>query len=123
MRLGMGGLGFAGKSGDDVAAKGGAWFRVGGRIAVGTSGVGGETLLPVRTQSGVVEDVFGLCNRRCESIQCTLAFGGDRPLVGIADGISMGVAVAGAENDFVVAGEFARHGVERMRECGACHSC
>ena len=118
---GAGVLGFAGECGNDIAAECGAWFGVGSRIAVGTSGVFVETLLPFGTQGGVVEDGLGLGNRRCESIQGALARGSDRSTVGIADGIGMGVAIAGAENDFVVAGEFARHSIERMREGGACH--
>ena len=121
MRSGLGGLGFAGEGGDDVAAESGAWFGIGGWIAVGTGGVFVETLLPFGTQGGIIEDGLGLGNRRCESIQGALARGSDRSTVGIADGIGMGVSVAGAENDFVVAGEFARHGIERMREGGACH--
>ena len=118
---GAGVLGFAGEGGDDVATEGGTWFGIGGRIAVGTGGVFAETLLPFGTQGGVAEDGLGLGNRRCESIQRALARGSDRTPVGIADGIGMGVAIAGAENDFVVAGEFARHSIERMREGGACH--
>ena len=117
----MGGLGFAGEGGDDVAAEGGARFGIGGWIAVDTGGVFIETLLPFGTQSGVVEDGFGLCNRCCESIQGALAFRSDRSFVWIMDDISMGIAVAGAENDFVVAGEFARHSIERMGKGGACH--
>lgn len=121
MRSGMRGLGFAGEGGDDVAAESGAWFGTGGRIAVGTGGVFVETLLPAGTQSGVIEDGFGLGNRRCESIQGALAGRGNGTFVGVLHYISMGLPIAGAENDFVVAGEFARHGIERMRESGACH--
>ena len=114
-------LGIAGEGGDDVAAEGGAWFGMGGRIAVGTGGVGGKTLLPVGTQGRGVEDGLGLGNRRCESIQGALTGRGDRTFVGVLHGIGMRATVAGAENDFVVAGEFARHGIERMRENCTCH--
>lgn len=121
MRLEMRGLGFAGEGGDDVAAEGGAWFGTGRRIAVGTGGVFVETLLPFGTQSRVIEDGFGLGNRRCESIQGTLAGRGDRSLIRVLYSISVRATVAGAENDFVGAGEFARHGIERLSENGACH--
>lgn len=121
MRLEMRGLGFAGEGGDDVAAEGGAWFGAGGRMAFGTGGVGSETLLPAGTQDGVVEYGFGLGNRRCESVQSALAGGCDGTFVGVLHHISMGLTIAGAENDFVGAGEFARHSIERMREGGACH--
>lgn len=121
MRLEMRGLGFAGEGGDDVAAERGARLGIGGRIAVGTGGVGSETLLPFGTQSRVIEDGFGLGNRRCESIQGTLAGRRDGTFVGVLHHISMGLTIAGAENDFVGAGEFARHGIERMSEDSACH--
>ena len=122
MQLGMSGLGLAGECGDDIAAEGGAWFGAGGGMAFGTGGVGGETLLPVGTQGGVIEYGFGLGNRRCESVQRALAGGSDETVVGVLHDIGVGATVAGAENDFVVAGEFARYGVERMREDGACHN-
>lgn len=121
MRSGMRGLGFAGEGGDDVAAEGGAWFGAGGWIAVGTGGIGSKTLLPLGTQGGGIENGFGLGNRRCESIQGALAGRRDGTFVGVLHYISMGLTIAGAENDFVGAGEFARHGIERMSENGACH--
>lgn len=121
MRLEMRGLGFAGEGGDDVAAEGGARLGIGGRIAVGTGGVFVETLLPAGTQSGVIEDGFGLGNRRRESIQGALAGRRNGTFVGVLHHISMGLPIAGAENDFVGAGEFARHGIERMSENGTCH--
>ena len=121
MRLEMRGLGFAGEGGDDVAAERGARLGIGGRIAVGTGSIGCETLLPFGTQSRVIEDGFGLGNRRRESIQGALAGRCDGTFVGMLHSIGVRATVAGAENDFVVAGEFARHGVERMREGGACH--
>lgn len=121
MRSGMRGLGFAGEGGDDVAAEGGAWFGTGRRIAVGTGGVFVETLLPFGTLCGVIEDGFGLGNRRCESIQGALAGRRNGTFVGVLHHISMGLTIAGAENDFVGAGEFARHGIERMSENGTCH--
>lgn len=121
MRSGMRGLGFAGEGGDDVAAERGARLGIGGRIAVGTGGVGSETLLPLGTQGGVIEDGFGLGNRRRESIQGALAGRRNGTFVGVLHHISMGLPVAGAENDFVGAGEFARHGIERMSEDSACH--
>lgn len=121
MRSGMRGLGFAGEGGDDVAAERGARLGIGGRIAVGTGSVFVETLLPASTQSGVIEDGFGLGNRRCESIQGALAGRGNGTFVGVLHYISMGLTIAGAENDFVGACEFARHGIERLSENGACH--
>lgn len=121
MRLEMRGLGFAGEGGDDVAAERGARLGIGGRIAVGTGGVFVETLLPFGTLRGVIEDGFGLGNRRCESIQGALAGRGNGTFVGVLHYISMGLTIAGAENDFVGACEFARHGIERLSENGACH--
>lgn len=99
MRSGMRGLGFAGEGGDDVAAEGGAWFGTGGRIAFDTGGVFVKTLLPVGTQGGVIEDGFGLGNRRCESIQGALAGRGNGTFVGVLHYISMGLTIAGAENE------------------------
>ena len=121
MRLGIRRLGFAGEGGDDVAAEGSAWFGTGRRIAVGTGGVFVETLLPFGAQGGVIEDGFGLGYRRCESIQGALAGRCNGTVVGVLHHISMGLTIAGAENDFVGAGEFARHGIKRMSENGACH--
>lgn len=121
MRLEMRGLGFAGEGGDDVAAERGARLGTGRRIAVGTGGVFVETLLPLGAQGGVIEDGFGLGNRRRESIQGTLAGRGDRTVIGVLHSISVRATVAGAENDFVGACEFARHGIERLSENGACH--
>ena len=52
-------LDFVGERGDDVVAESGAGLRIGSRIAVGTSGIGSETLLSMAAE-GSLKSIFAL---------------------------------------------------------------
>ena len=106
---------------DDEATESGVGIGVSVGIAVGFLAVGSEFLLPLSTEFGSVQDDRGLVNRVLESRDSALAFGRNRTFIRMFNRISMRATIASAHNNLVVRGEFARHGVERMRESGACH--
>ncbi len=78
--------------------------------------IGGETPPPLRTLHRIRQDSLGLDYRRGEHIQCVLAGRGYGTFVRMVHDISMRATIAGAENDFVVVGEFSRQGSKRERE-------
>ena len=107
---------------DDEATESGIriWVRIG--VAVGFLAVVCVFLLPLRTEFGGVHDDRGLLDRLCERRNSLLARGCKRTFIRMFDYISMRATVAGAHDNLIGGTEFARHGVERMRESSACHS-
>ena len=106
---------------DDEATESGVGIGVSVGIAVGFLAVGSVFLLPFGTEFGSVQDDRGLVNRVLESRDSALAFGRNRTFIRMFDRISMRATIASAHNNLFFRSEFARHGVERMRESGACH--
>ena len=100
---------------DDEATESGVGIGVSIRIAVGFLAVVCVFLLPLGTEFGGVQDDRGLVDRVLESRDSALAFGRNRTFIRMFDRISMRATIASAHNNLVVRGEFARHGVERMR--------
>ena len=107
---------------DDEAAESGVGIRVRIRIAIGFLAVGSEFLLPLGTEFGGVHDNRGLFDRLRERKNSLLARGRKRTFIRMFDYISMRATVAGAHDNLIGGTEFARHGVEGMRESGTCHS-
>ena len=107
---------------DDEAAESGIRIRVSVGIAVGFLAVGGVFLLPFGTEFGGVHDDRGLFDRLCKRRDSLLARGRKRAFIRVFDYISMRATVARAHDNLIGRAEFARHGVEGMRESGACHS-
>ena len=107
---------------DDEAAEGGVGIRVRIGIAVGFLAVVCVFLFPLRTEFGGVHYDRGLFDRLCERRNSLLARGCKRAFIRMFDYISMRATVAGAHDNLIGGTEFARHGVEGMRESGACHS-
>ena len=116
-------LGFRGMNqrADDEAAEGGVGIGVSIGIAVGFLAVGSEFLLPLGTEFGGVQDDRGLVDRVLESRDSALAFGRNRTFIRMFDCISMRATIASAHDNLFFRSEFARHGVERMRESGSSH--
>ena len=106
---------------DDEAAESGIRIGVRIRIAVGFLAVVGVLLFPLGTEFGGVHDDRGLFDRLCERRNSLLARGRKRTFIRMFDYISMRATVAGAHDNLIGGTEFARHGVEGMRESGACH--
>ena len=106
---------------DDEAAESGIgiWVRIG--VAVGFLAVVGVLLFPLSTEFGGIHDDRGLLDRLCERRNSLLARGRKRTFIRMFDYISMRATVAGAHDNLIGGTEFARHGVEGMRESGACH--
>ena len=107
---------------DDEAAEGGVGIGVRIRIAVGFLAVGSVFLLPLGTEFGGVQDDRGLVDCVLESRDSALAFGGYWTFIRMLDCISMRAAIASAHNNLFFRSEFARHGVEGMRESCSSHS-
>ena len=107
---------------DDEAAESGIRIRVSVGIAVGLLAICGIFLFPLRAEVGGVHDDRGLLDRLCERRDSLLARGRKRAFIRVFDYISMRATVAGAHNNLVVGSEFARHGVEGMRESCSSHS-
>ena len=106
---------------DDEAAEGGVGVGVRIGITVGFLAVVGVFLLPLGTEFGGVQDDRGLVNRVLESRDSALAFGRNRTFIRMFNRISMRATIASAHNNLFFRSEFARHGVERVSEGGACH--
>ena len=106
---------------DDEAAEGGVGVGVRIGIAVGFLAVVGVFFFPLSTEFGSVHDDRGLFDRLCERRNSLLARGRKRTFIRMFDYIRMRATVAGAHDNLIGGTEFARHGVERMRESGACH--
>ena len=116
-------LGFRGvdKGADDEATESGIRIRVRIRIAVGFLAVVCVFLFPLRTEFGSVHDDRGLFDRFRERRNSLLARGRKRTFIRMLDYISMRATVAGTHDNLIGGTEFARNGIEGMRECGACH--
>ena len=106
---------------DDESAESGIRIRVSIWVAVGFLAVVGVLLFPLSTKFGSVHDDRGLLNRLRERRNSLLARGRKRTFIRMLDYISMRATVAGAHDNLIGGTEFARHGVEWMRESGACH--
>lgn len=106
---------------DDEATESGIriWVRIG--VAVGFLAVVGVLLFPLSTEFGSVHDDRGLLDCLGERRNSLLARGSKRTFIRMLDYISMRATVAGTHDNLIGGTEFARHGVEGMRESGACH--
>lgn len=109
------------EGGDDEAAESGV-VTSRGRGAV-VLAVGGVTALPVGALGGIVEDGRGLLDSHAErGAGLGLLFRGSTT-ERMVERISVGAAVAGAENDAVIAFEFALNGVKGYAGLDLCHDC
>ena len=106
---------------DDEAAESGIRIGVRIRIAVGFLAVVCVFLFPLSTEVGGVHDDRGLFDRLCERRNSLLARGRKRTFIRVFDYISMRATVAGAHDNLIGGTEFARHGVEGMREGSSSH--
>ena len=107
---------------DDEAAESGIRIRVSVGIAVGFLAVVCVFLLPLGTEFGGVHDDRGLLDCLCESRNCLLARGRKRTFIRMFDYISMSATIARAHDNLIGRAEFARHGVEGVRESGFSHT-
>ena len=107
---------------DDEAAESGIRIRVSVGIAVGLLAICGIFLFPLRAEVGGVHDDRGLFDRLCKRRNCLLARGRKRAFIRMLDYISMRATVARAHDNLIGRAEFARHGVEGMRESCSSHS-
>ena len=106
---------------DDEATESGIRIRVSIWIAVGFLAVVCVFLLPLSTEFGGVHDDRGLLDCLGKRRNSLLARGRKRTFIRMFYYISMRATVASAHDNFIGGTEFARHGVEGMRESGACH--
>ena len=106
---------------DDKATESGVGIGIRIRVTVGFLAVGSVFILPLGTEFGGVQDDRGLVDRVLESRDSALAFGRNRTFIRMFNRISMRATIASAHNNLFFRSEFTRHGVERMRESGACH--
>ena len=106
---------------DDEASESGIGIRVSVRIAVGFLAVVCVFLLPLSTEFGSVHDDRGLLDCLGERRNRLLARGRKRTFIRMLDYISMRATVAGAHDNLIGGTEFARHGVEGMRESCSSH--
>ena len=106
---------------DDEAAESGIRIGVRIRIAVGLLAVGSVFLFPLGTEFGGGHDDRGLFDCLCKRRNSFLARGSKRSFIRMFDYISMRATVARAHDNLIGRTEFARHGVEGMRESGSCH--
>ena len=107
---------------DDEATESGIgiWVCIG--IVVGFLAVVGVFRFPLRTEFGGVHYDRGLVDRLGERRNSLLARGCKRAFIRMFDYISMRATVAGAHDNLIGGTEFARHGVEGMRESSFSHS-
>ena len=101
---------------DDEAAEGGVGIGVRIGIAVGFLAVVCVFLLPLRTEFGGVHYDRGLVDCVLKSRDGALALGSNRAFIRMFNRISMSATVAGAHDNLFFGSEFARHGVEMVRE-------
>ena len=106
---------------DDEATESGVGIGVSVGIAVGFLAVVCVLLFPLRTEVGGVHDNRGLFDRLCERRNSLLARGCKRAFIRMFDYISMRATIAGAHDNLIGRAEFARHGVEGMRESSFSH--
>ena len=116
-------LGFRGvdQGADDEATESGIRIRVSIWIAVGFLAVVCVFLLPLSTEFGGVHDDRGLLDCLGKRRNSLLARGRKRTFIRMFDYISMRATVAGAHDNLIGGTEFARHGVEGMRESCSSH--
>ena len=107
---------------NDEAAEGGVGVGIRIGIAVGFLAVVGVLLFPLGTEFGGIHYDRGLFDRLCERRNSLLARGRKRTFIRMFDYISMRATVAGTHDNLIGGTEFARHGVEGMREGCSCHS-
>ena len=107
---------------DDEAAEGGVGIGIRIGVTVGFLAVVSVLLLPLRTEFGGVHYDRGLVDCVRERRNSLLARGRKRTFIRMFDYISMRATVAGAHDNLIGGTEFARHGVEGMRESGSSHS-
>ena len=107
---------------NNKATESGIGIRVSIWVAVGFLAVVSVFLLPLRTEFGGVHDDRGLFDRLCKRRNSLLARGRKRTFIRMLDYISMRATVAGTHDNLIGGTEFARHGVEGMRESCTCHS-
>ena len=106
---------------DDEATESGIRIGVRIRIAVCFLAVVSVLLFPLSTKFGGVHDDRGLFDCLCERRNSLLARGRKRTFIRMFDNISMCATVAGAHDNLIGGTEFARHGVEGMRESCSSH--
>ena len=106
---------------DDETTESGIRIRVRIRVTVGFLAVVCVFLLPLSTEFGGVHDDRGLFDCLCERRNSLLARGCKRAFIRMFNHISMRATVAGAHDNLIGGTEFARHGVEGMRESGSSH--
>ena len=106
---------------DDEAAESGIRIRVSVGIAVGFLAIVCVFLLPLGTEFGGVHDDRGLFDCLCKRRNSFLARRCKRTFIRMFDYISVRATVARAHDNLIGRAEFARHGVEGMRESSACH--
>ena len=106
---------------DDEATESGIRIGVRIRVAVGFLAIVGVFLFPLSTEFGGVHDNRGLFDRLCERRNSLLARGRKRTFIRMLDYISMRATVAGTHDNLIGRAEFARHGVEGMRESSFSH--
>ena len=106
---------------DDEAAESGIGIGVRIGVAVGFLAVVCVFLFPLRTEFGGVHDDRGLFDRFRERRNSFLARGRKRTFIRMFDYISMRATVTRAHDNLIGGTEFARHGVEGMRESGSSH--
>ena len=106
---------------DDEATESGVGIGVRIGIAVGFLAVVCVFLLPLSTEFGSVHDDRGLLDCLGERRNSLLARGRKRTFIRMLDYISMRATVAGTHDNLIGGTEFARHGVEGMRESCSSH--
>lgn len=109
------------EGGDDEAAESGV--VTGGRGGAVVLAVGGVAALPFGALGGIVEDDRGLLDSHAERGAGLALFSGSRATERVVERIGVGAAVAGAENDAVIAFEFALNGVKGDAWLDFCHDC
>ena len=106
---------------DDEATESGIRIGVSIWVAVDFLAVVGVLLFPLSTEFGSVHDDRGLFDCLCKRRNSLLARGRKRTFIRMFNYISMRATVAGAHDNLIGGTEFARHGVEGMRESCSSH--
>lgn len=109
------------EGGDDETAESGV-VTGRGRGAVMLA-VGGVAALPIGALGGIVEDDRGLLDSHAERGAGLGLFSGSRATERVVERIGVGAAVASAENDAVIAFEFALNGVKGDACLDFSHGC
>lgn len=85
--------------------------------------VGGVAALPIGALGGIVEDDRGLLDSYAERGAGLGLFSGSRATERVVERIGVGAAVAGAENNAVIAFEFALKKIKGDVGLDCCHGC